>query len=139
MSGTDPIEFAAVAPELFVPDVTESVRFYTEQLGFRLLRADPPVGHGRTPFAIVVRGEAMIMLADEGMLRGRGEPVGAPRGRGIDIRIMAADVDALYAALQASGADIVAPLRDRGYGLRDFVVRDPDGFGLRFAWPTAKP
>jgi len=139
MSATDPIEFAAIAPELFVPDVDASVRFYTERLGFRLLRADPPEADGRTGFAIVARGDAMIMLADERMLRGRGEPIGAPRGRNIDIRIMAADVDALYAALQAAGADIVAPLRDRGYGLLDFVVRDPDGFGLRFAWPVAKP
>jgi len=133
MSSTDPREFAACAPELFVPDVDASVGFYTQTLGFELLRADPPGAEGRCDFAVVARGGAMIMLADERMLRGRGDPIGEPRGRGIDVRVMADDVDALYVALQQAGANIIAPLRDRPYGLRDFVVRDPDGFGLRFA------
>jgi uncharacterized glyoxalase superfamily protein PhnB len=137
MSGPDPCEFAAIAPELFVPDVDASVGFYTQTLGFDLVRIDPPGDDGRSAFAIVARSGAMIMLADERMLRGRGESVGAPRGRGIEVRIMADDVDALYAALQQAGADIAVPLRDRDYGLRDFVVRDPDGFGLRFARPIA--
>ncbi len=137
MSATDPREFAAIAPELFVSNVDASVRFYTQTLGFELLRADPPGDDGRSDFAVVARGGAMIMLADERMLRGSGEPIGEPRGRGIDVRIMAGDVDALYASLQQAGANIVAPLRDRPYGLRDFVVRDPDGFGLRFARPIS--
>ena len=29
--------------------------------------------------------------------------------------------------------EIVVPIGDRNYGLRDFMVRDPDGFGVRFA------
>ena len=31
------------------------------------------------------------------------------------------------------GARIVIPLADRYYGLRDFTIADPDGFGIRFA------
>jgi hypothetical protein len=27
----------------------------------------------------------------------------------------------------------VIPIGDRYYGLRDFTIRDPDGFGVRFA------
>jgi hypothetical protein len=31
------------------------------------------------------------------------------------------------------GARVVSPIGDRYYGLRDFTIADPDGFGLRFA------
>jgi hypothetical protein len=28
---------------------------------------------------------------------------------------------------------VLAPIGDRDYGLRDFTILDPDGFGQRFA------
>jgi hypothetical protein len=31
------------------------------------------------------------------------------------------------------GLAVEQPIADRSYGLRDFRVRDPDGFGFRFA------
>jgi len=31
------------------------------------------------------------------------------------------------------GATVVIPIADRYYGLRDFTMADPDGFGVRFA------
>jgi uncharacterized glyoxalase superfamily protein PhnB len=37
------------------------------------------------------------------------------------------DPDALCAEFEESGADIVDPVASRPYGMRDFVVRDPDG------------
>ncbi|WP_433576587.1 VOC family protein [Nocardia brasiliensis] len=37
------------------------------------------------------------------------------------------DVDAVHAAMTATGADIVYPLRDEQWGVRRFFVRDPSG------------
>ncbi|MEU2252969.1 VOC family protein [Nocardia xishanensis] len=37
------------------------------------------------------------------------------------------DVDAVYAAMTAKGADIVYELRDEPWGVRRFFVRDPSG------------
>lgn len=37
------------------------------------------------------------------------------------------DVDAVYAAVRRSGAEIVHPLRDEEWGVRRFFVRDPNG------------
>jgi hypothetical protein len=31
------------------------------------------------------------------------------------------------------GAQILSPIEDRYYGLRDFIIAGPDGLGLRFA------
>ena len=37
------------------------------------------------------------------------------------------DVDAVYAAVTAAGADIIYPIRDEQWGVRRFFVRDPSG------------
>ncbi len=41
--------------------------------------------------------------------------------------IVVADVDAVYARAQAAGAVVVRPLKDTGYGSREFTVKDPEG------------
>lgn len=44
-----------------------------------------------------------------------------------DLSIEVEDVDAAYAVLRESGAEIVYPLRDEEWGVRRFFVRDPGG------------
>ncbi|MEU3255374.1 VOC family protein [Streptomyces sp. NPDC006997] len=44
-----------------------------------------------------------------------------------DMSVEVDDVDAAYAALRDSGAEIVHPLRDEDWGVRRFFVRDPNG------------
>jgi uncharacterized glyoxalase superfamily protein PhnB len=41
--------------------------------------------------------------------------------------IVASDVDQVYAKAQAAGAVVVRPLKDTGYGSREFTVKDPEG------------
>lgn len=49
------------------------------------------------------------------------------------MRIMVDDVDALWRRANRLQLEIGNPIGDRSYGLRDFVIVDPTGFGLRFA------
>ncbi|PAZ10852.1 glyoxalase [Streptomyces sp. SA15] len=44
-----------------------------------------------------------------------------------DLSVEVEDVDAVYAQLAASGAEIVRELRDEEWGVRRFFVRDPNG------------
>ncbi|GAA1928749.1 VOC family protein [Streptomyces durmitorensis] len=44
-----------------------------------------------------------------------------------DMSVEVDDVDAAYAAVRASGAEIVHPLQDEEWGVRRFFVRDPNG------------
>ncbi|GGJ88694.1 glyoxalase [Streptomyces camponoticapitis] len=44
-----------------------------------------------------------------------------------DMSIEVDDVDAAYAAVRASGAEIVHTLRDEEWGVRRFFARDPSG------------
>lgn len=119
-------ELAPVAPEMFVRDVAASVRFYAEELGFDALRVEPD-------FAVLALGEAVIMLAHEGLY---GSALPVARGGGLDIRIMVPDVDEMYRRARDRGVRVVHEIGDRYYGLRDFIIGDPDGFRLRFASPV---
>jgi len=85
---------------------------------------------GSVAHAELTLGGGMIMLGstrdDE---YGRGFKSPGELG-GIETRssyIVAADVDVTYARAQAAGAVIVRPLKDTGYGSREFTLKDPEG------------
>ncbi|MFE5138477.1 VOC family protein [Streptomyces fagopyri] len=44
-----------------------------------------------------------------------------------DMSVEVDDVDAVYATVRESGAEILHPLRDEEWGVRRFFVRDPNG------------
>ena len=46
---------------------------------------------------------------------------------------MVPNVDHYWTLANDIGARIVIAIGDRYYGLRDFTIADPDGFGVRFA------
>lgn len=50
-----------------------------------------------------------------------------------NMRIMVANVDECWERVRKMKARVLKPIADREYGLRDFTIADPDGFGLRFA------
>ena len=131
-------ELAALSIELFVPDVAASLRFY-EALGFELRRDDPLGSVARSEwveFADIAMGGASLMLQDErNTQHAKAVAGGNQRGVGADIRIIVPDADAVCARAKQAGATIVREIGDRDYGLRDFLLRGPDGFRLRFATP----
>jgi len=127
LANSEPL--ALVAPEFFVRDIQRSIAFYTGALGFTVLRAE----HN---FAVVALGEAHVLLAHESIAPDKATLDSGPRGSGVNVRIMVDDVDAVYRRATSAGARIVDDIADRYYGLRDFILADPDGFMLRFASQT---
>ncbi len=122
-----------IAPELFVRDIDASLRFYVEQLSFRTVRRE-------SGFAVVALGGAHLLLAtpDESVPAMGSWLASGPRGVGLNIRIMVDAVDALYQLASDRGATVIQEIDDRVYGLRDFIIADPDGFLLRFASPIER-
>lgn len=123
--------FAPCTAELHVRDLPASVAFWRDVLGFEVERQDPD-------FAVVrmasSAGSAMVMLSASDVaveLR----PGDAERGLGLHLRIAVDDIDAHHERVRAAGVPIVWPLEDRSYGLRDYMIREPDGFYVRFARP----
>lgn len=130
MPHDDRFELAPIAPEFFVPDVDAAVAFYIDVFGYTLLRKE---GEPAT-FAIGhINGATIMFMHDRWYTGPRAELDG--RGSGLDIRVIVPDVDVMHARVQAAGLQIMHALGDRDYGLRDFIVRDPNGFRLRFASP----
>jgi catechol 2,3-dioxygenase-like lactoylglutathione lyase family enzyme len=104
--------------ELFVRDAAVSKAFYLA-LGFELLE-------DRGSFVVLGWEGHQLFLDERPQL---GPPQVVARA---NVRVMVPDVDQYLARAQQLGAPIAAPIADREYGLRDFTLLDPDGFGVRF-------
>jgi catechol 2,3-dioxygenase-like lactoylglutathione lyase family enzyme len=107
--------------EITVQDLDRSLALYTA-LGFKLERRDGG-------FAALRWEDRRLFLDQRSNLPSLSGPA---RG---NVRILTGDVDAVRAVAQTLGLPVERSIADRFYGLRDFTVLDPDGFGLRFASP----
>ena len=105
--------------ELLVRNLARSLRFYIV-LGFVVERQDDG-------FAVLVREDRRLFLATATL-----PPATTMR---MNLRLLVPDVDSWWTRLQAIGCVVHQPIADRPYGLRDFTVLDPDGFGVRLATP----
>src|SRR6266850_6573280 len=104
-------------PSLSVSDIRAAVDFYTNKLGFWLAFTwgDPPMMAG------VNLGQVQIFLEQ-----------GTPTPQGCSVYFVIGDADELYEFQRAKGVEVVEPPGDRPWGLRDYSVRDPQGYRLTF-------
>ena len=118
MSTPPPVECEIHHASLYATDVRAAVAFYTGKLGFRLgfTVGDPPTMAG------VNLGHVQVFLEQ-----------GTPGPQGCSMYFVVDDADDLYEFHRAGGVEVVAPLADRAYGLRDYAVRDLHGSASRAA------
>ncbi len=108
---------AELVTELAVRDVALSIRFY-EKAGFYVERAT-------ATFASLRWGDSYLFLAQAAKV--------SPGVPPANIRVIVSDLAPWIERARGEGWVIVSAPADRGYGLRDFTVLDPDGHELRFA------
>jgi hypothetical protein len=60
---------------------------------------------------------------------------GTPDPKGCFVSFMVGDADALYEFHRSQGVEVVEPIDDRPYGIRDYGVRDLHGYHLSFGHP----
>jgi catechol 2,3-dioxygenase-like lactoylglutathione lyase family enzyme len=113
--------------EIFVRDIKRSTQFYCG-LGFELLR-------DAGDFVELTWEDHRLFLAEVSALHGieNVELPGIPKFPLANVRVMVPNVDDYWRLANQTGARVIVPIGDRYYGLRDFTVADPDGFGVRFA------
>ena len=102
---------------IVVADMSASLAFY-RRLGFAVER--------ETPTFVTLRWESTFLFVAQ-------DPDAGSTPRWASLRIVVADVDAVWARVSELEFPIGTSLADRPYGLRDFTVRDPAGFEIRFA------
>jgi len=126
-----------LVPELICSDLEQSLAFYVDLLGFRVLYA-----RAEDRFAFLEREGAELML-EQPVSRDRLWPraeLSKPFGRGVNFQIEVSDVDHLHSAIAAAGIECFLPLEQRWYrrdgfeiGVRQFAVQDPDGYLIRLS------
>jgi catechol 2,3-dioxygenase-like lactoylglutathione lyase family enzyme len=132
----DDRDLFAVAPFLLVKDLSRSIAFYTDVLGFTIGEpwGDPPY------FAMAERDGLTIMLHQvQPPLRVR--PNGGTRGAAgagptadtWDLYLWCRDAEALFEDFKNRGAEVVyEPVVQPDYTMKEFALRDADGYVLAF-------
>jgi len=112
--------------EIVVRDIRRSIQFY-RSLGFVLLRDGGD-------FVELTWEEHRLFLAELSAFHDIGQVEMSPPPFPLaNVRVMVPNVDDYWRLANDLGARIIIPIADRYYGLRDFTIADPDGFGVRFA------
>ena len=124
-------EFQSVAPVFSVSDISATIRWYEEQLGFI---GDPFPLSEPYVFGILRRDDIEIMLQ---RIEGYEKPdlYDARSGGVWDAYIRVEGVKDLFESVKDE-ATIVQPLRRQPYGNWEFEVRDPNGYLLVFSEPS---
>lgn len=116
------IKFGRIAATIEVTDMPTALDFYVGVLGMtKVFENGDPVG-----FVILRKeqGELMLMLNRK------------HRASTCNVcHLMINDATALYDYCNRHGVRIIKGLRDQEYGLRDFVIADPDGNRIDIGQP----
>lgn len=113
-AGPGGVRFGRVAPMFQVADLDRALDFWVGILGFeKVFENGDPVG-----FVIVERDGAEVHLDRHPTHRASSRNVA---------HLLVDDANALYEHLVAHGVRIVKGIRDADYGMRTFVLADPDG------------
>ena len=127
------MKFNTLIPELAVTDLSASLEFYIERLGFTLCYQRP-----EDEFAFLALGEAQLMLEQKSNSWATAA-LEHPLGRGLNFQIEVEELGPLLARLGAANYPLFQEPAEEWYrvgdeleGQRQFLVQDPDGYLLRF-------
>jgi uncharacterized glyoxalase superfamily protein PhnB len=112
------IKLSRIAPEIPVFDLRDSITYYEQALGFKVVM-EMPDGE----YAIVERDGIAIHLFQAQPC----SPVG--------MHIFTDELDELHAELQARGAHVSQAINRKPWGNRDFRVTDRSGNAIKFTEP----
>ncbi len=119
------LRLRSVMPALTANDLTKSLAWYRDVLGFLVVEEMRREGnlHG----AVIQAGQQRFLLAQDDFQQGR------DRSKGVGFRLYcttAQDIDELARSIQVRGGELDQEPTDQPWGARDFAVVDPDGFKI---------
>ena len=128
--------WAALVPELVVSDLDVSLDFWKGLIGFETAYERPDEG-----FVFLHLAEAQVMLAARhGMSRWLPAEIARPFGRGLNLQVTVADLDAPLSRLRKRAWPFHLDVEEVWYragrleiGVRQFAVADPDGYLVRLS------
>ena len=126
-----PDNYPRLCPYLSVDSAAEAIDFYKKVLG--AAERGRIEGGGKVQHAELEFGDSLVMLADAFPELGIVSPktVG---GTSVTLNLYVEDVDQVFEAAVAEGAEVLRPIRDEFYGDRSGQFLDP--FGHRWNLST---
>lgn len=118
-----------ITPVLFVDAIEPSLPFWVERLGFTKT-VEVPDGD-RLGFAMLINGPGEIMLQTRASLE-KDLPALLDLARPSGCLFIEVE-DFTDLLRRVEGCEVVVPVRDTFYGMREIVVREPGGHSLCFA------
>ena len=117
--------YVGAAPVISTTDVAGTIRYFEQTLGFeqQFIWGDPPVYAG-----VKVGGAPLYVTYDPDLATVIREQRLAP-----DIFLWVNDIDTVYRQHQTANAQILEELTERPWGVRQYVVREPNGYHLKVA------
>jgi len=112
---------------IHVPEVAATASWYAS-IGFTIVDIFRECAGGEATWSLLRLGESTIMLSSGG------KPSDAPR-RDFDLYIHVEDIDSVRERLDGKAA-LVEDLHDTFYGMREFIIRDCNGFWITFGQPV---
>ena len=114
------IDCEQIHPVLAAEDVAAATEFYRDKLGFfvAFTYGDPPTMSG------VNIGKVQLFLEK-----------GSPKPESASVFFVVGNADELFAFHKANGVEVVIEPGDREYAIRDYTVRDLNGYELSFGHP----
>ena len=136
------MKFKKLTPDMMVDDVRKSVEFYTDVLGFKLNMAVPENSEAIEneleedrdyEYAMVSRDEVYIMfMRKDAFAEHLPMLKGAEIGASVSFYCEVDNIDELYDSLKDK-ADIAIDPHTTWYGMREFYIKDCNGYILAFA------
>jgi uncharacterized glyoxalase superfamily protein PhnB len=111
-----------VVPMFHVPDVRRTVDWYRD-IGFDITVTYGD-NRGGSSFAMVSFGTGEVMFSSGGRLSSH-------HRREVDLYVYTEDVDSLFVRIK-DRVEIVEGPHNMFYGMREIIVRDPNGFWITF-------
>lgn len=124
-------QFTKLTPNLLVADVSRSLAFYVDVLGFT--RGFTVPDEGPLVFGSVTHGPIELFF-NEAVTAAKEYPqlAGRPVALSGTLFIEVVGIEACFAQFQ-DRVTIVKPLFTQWYGMKEFVIADPDGYLITFA------
>jgi uncharacterized glyoxalase superfamily protein PhnB len=117
-----------IVPMIHVPDVRSTVDWYVD-IGFKIVDTYDDGGDGLS-FAILEFASSEVMF-------NQGGQSSSQRRREVDLYIYIENIDELFERLK-DRVEVVEPPHDQLYGMREFIIRDINGFWITFAQFTVE-
>lgn len=126
------MKLKSLTPNLMVNDVEETIEYYTDILGFTLLKTVPE--KGELDWAMVKRSDIVLMFQSKKSLANELPRLkGEKPGGGLTLYVKVDNITELHEELYNNEVEIISDLESTFYDTIEFTIVDVNGYILTFS------